>query len=206
MQDDIEIRNTALLVIDIVNACSHSRCERKKEDITYKKIREMVPRLKKLIAKYKDSGGKVIYVGCTPWDEKHLPRNIIELYKDPRCRYFSHDKTGFSEKFFEVVPEQDDIVITKNTYDAFANPGLDRFLKRNKIRFLIITGIFGDGCVHATIQGGFSAGYNFIILKDLIETTDLEIRQELQGLLKEYTWPMMFGKTINSDELFNMLK
>ena len=167
MQEDIKIRDTALLVIDIVNACSHPRCEGKKEGITYKKVREMVPRLKKFIAKYKDSGGKVIYVNCTSWDEKHLASNIIELYKDPRCRYFSPDKTGFSEKFFEVIPEQDDLVITKNTYDAFTNPGLNRFLKRNKIRFLIITGIFGDGCVHATIQGGFSAGYNFIILKDL---------------------------------------
>jgi len=60
--------------------------------------------------------------------------------------------------------------------------------------------------VHATIQGGFSAGFSFIILKDLIETTDLRVRQELQGLLKQYTWPVMFGKTIDSKDFFGLVE
>ncbi len=67
----------------------------------------------------------------------------MELYKDPNCRYYSNDKTGFSEKFYG--------------------------------------------------------------LKDLIETTDVKIRQDLQKLLKKYTWPVMFGKTINSEEFLKNL-
>tara|TARA_Y100000310_G_scaffold311282_1_gene357424 strand:- start:936 stop:1244 length:309 start_codon:yes stop_codon:yes gene_type:complete len=69
-----------------------------------------------------------------------------------------------------------------------------------------VAGVFGDGCVESTIQGGFSAGYNFIILKDLIETTDVPVRQRIQKLLKEYTWPVMFGKTIQTKDFFTVVK
>ena len=133
--------------------------------------------------------------------EKHLAKNIVELYKNPKCKYYSTDKTGFSEKFFQIKPQKDDLIITKTSYNAFTNIKLNQYLKKNKIKYVLVAGVFGDGCVHSTIEGGFSAGYNFIILKDLIETTDLAIRQKLQKLLKEYTWPTMFGKTINSKEL-----
>lgn len=197
----MKIKDTALLVIDMINSCADEACEMKRFNISYKKIRDMAPKLKTFIKKFKDDGGKVVYINCTPWNKEHLPKNLVELYKDPLCRYYSNDRTGFREKFFQVTPEKDDTIFTKNNYDAFTNPNLDKFLKTNKIKYLIITGIFGDGCVHSTIQGGFSKGYNFIILKDLIETTDVKIRQDIQRLFKKYTWPVMFGPTINSEEL-----
>ena len=170
-----------------------------------KKIRKMVPRLVKFIEEYKKLGGYVIYTGCVPWNKKSLAKNIVELYKDPKCRYYSKDKSGFAENFFVVEPEKNDIIITKNTYDAFTNPKLEKILKKRKTNHIIVTGIFGDGCVHASIQGGFSKGFNFIILKDLIETTDVKIRQKLQKSLKIYTWPIMFGKTLDSKELIKAL-
>ncbi len=205
MKSRIKVEDTVLLVVDVINSCCHQRCEIKKWNISFSKIREMVPKLKSFIAKYKKAGGQVVFVNCVPWDKKHLAKNLIELYKDPDCCYYSSDKTGFSEKFFEIVPEKNDTIITKNGYDAFTNPKLDKLLKRRRVKYVVITGIFGDGCVNSTIQGGFSKGYNFVILKNLIETTDVKIRQELQMLLKEFTWPKMFGKTINSDEFFKQL-
>ena len=86
------------------------------------------------------------------------------------------------------------------------NPELGNYLTEHKIKYVVIAGVFGDGCVSATIQGGFSAGYNFIILKDLIETTDSKTRQKIQRLLKEYSWPIMYGKTINSKDFFDFVE
>jgi nicotinamidase-related amidase len=74
------------------------------------------------------------------------------------------------------------------------------------VKYCVITGVFGDGCVNSTLQGGFSDGYNLIILKDLIETSDVKTRQKLQKLLKDYTRPVMFGKTINSECFFDLVK
>ena len=167
----------------------------------------MIPKLATFIAVYKKNGGNVIYTTCTPWTKEYLAKNIIELYNNnPQAYYYSKDKSGFPEQFFGVRPKKEDPIITKNSYDAFTNPQLEKILKKLKTTHLIITGIFGDGCVHATIQGGFSKGYNFFILKDLIETTDKKIRQQSQKILKEYTWPVMFGKTTTSKELWKEIK
>ncbi|MBU2615821.1 MAG: cysteine hydrolase, partial [Nanoarchaeota archaeon] len=199
------IKETALLIVDITNSCCHPKCEINKWNISFNKIRKMIPKLKNFISQYRKAGGKVIFVNCTSWKKEFLAKNLLELYKDPKCRYYSTDKSDFSERFFELAPQKSDLIVTKNTYDAFTNPKLGDFLKKQKIKYIAITGVFGDGCVESTIQGGFSAGYNFIILKDLIETTDVGIRQKLQKLLKEYTWPTMFGKTINSKSFFDFV-
>lgn len=200
--------NTALLIIDVVNSCCHKDSESPEWGIQFTKIRGMIPKLAKFIEQFrKEIGSQVFFVNITPWDKEHLAPNIIELYdNDPKTVYYSEDKTGFSEKFFELEPAKEDIVITKNTYSAFANPEFEKMLKEKGIQYLIIVGVFTDGCVLTTICDGFTKGLNFIILKDLIETTDVKIRQELQKILVEYTFPILYGKTITSKELLESWK
>ena len=191
--------NTALVVIDIVNDCAHKKCETPEWKIFYSKIRKMIPHLNDFISKYREAvGGLIIFVNITPWKKKYLPDNLNELYTDPKACYYSEDDSGFPEKFYLVSPKKEDFVVTKNNYDAFASKEFRDLLKQKKIRYLVVTGIFGDGCVLATICGGFSRGYNFVILKDLIETTDVPDRQEIQKLLKKFIWPFMYGRTITS--------
>lgn len=199
--------NSALLVIDIVNLCTHPKCETPEWNISFSKIRKMVPRLKTFIKKYREIvGAPIIFFNLTPWRKESLPDNLNELYTDPKARYYSKDDSGFPEKFYLLKPQEGDAVITKNSYDAFSSKKLNKFLKDRKIRYLVITGVFGDGCVMATICGGFSNGYNFVILKDLIETMDHKTRQDLQRLLKEFAWPIMYGKTINSEDFLKSWK
>lgn len=182
-------KNTALVVIDIVNSCCHEQCENPEWKITFSKIREMVPKLNNFIETFRNRiGGKVIFTNLTPWTKEHLPQNIQELYTDPQTTYYG-DGSDFENEFYVVRPKDEDVVITKNNYDAFSNPELEKILKENDIQYLVMTGAFTDGCVLSTICSGFSRGYNFVILKDLIETIDLKIRQELCEYLKDYTFP-----------------
>ncbi len=193
--------NTALLVIDPINSCAHERCETPEWNIHYTKIREMLPKLADFVVEYKKNfGGLVAYVKLTSWTKENLPKNIKTLYEDPKANYYSNDPSGFEELFHTVKPSEDDLVFIKNTYDAFSNEDLVKELNQRKIRYVVMTGIFTDGCVLATIVSGFSKGFNFVILKDLIETTDDPERQELQKLLIGFTFPVMYGKTITSAE------
>ncbi len=58
-------KNSALLVIDIINSCCSPKCENKKENISFGKIRAMIPKLSGFIQEYKKAGGSVIYINCT---------------------------------------------------------------------------------------------------------------------------------------------
>lgn len=204
---NINLDKTMLLVIDVINSCCDKKCEIKKWNITYSKIRKMVPKLEKFIVEYKEITKKpVIYIKTTPWTQKHVASNLIELYKDPACVYYSKDNTGNSEKFYLLKPEKEDYIFDKNTYDAFTNKKLEKLLKTNKIKYLIVVGVFADGCVNSTIINGFSKGYNFIILEDLVETTDNKDRQKIKQLLIKNTWKQMYGKVIKSNSLLKELK
>jgi nicotinamidase-related amidase len=199
----INSQNTALIVIDAVNGCCHKNCEDIERGITFSKIREMIPQLNNFIEKFRENiGGKIIFTNITPWTKEYLPKNIQELYADPATTYYG-DGSKFEEEFYIVNPKKEDTVVTKNNYDTFSNPEFDKILKENGIQYLVVTGVFTDGCVLATICGGFSHGYNFVVLKDLIETTDVKIRQELCKYLIDFTFPIMYGKTITSQELIN---
>jgi len=199
--------NTALIVIDIVNACAHKKCEDPEINVHFSKIRKMIPNLDKFIETYREKvNSLIIFVNITPWDKKHLPKNIQELYTDPNVEYYSDDDSGFPEEFYQVKPEKDDLIITKNTYDSFTNPELEKILKSKNIQYLVIAGIFTEGCVLSTIVNGFSAGFNFIILKDLIETADSQERQEISRLLKARVFPFLYGKTVTSDEFLEQHK
>lgn len=196
--------NTALLVIDVINSCAHEKCEIPEWDIHFSKIREMVPRLEKFIEEYRQRiGGLMIFGRTMPWQKEYLAHNVNELYEDERFSYYTRDRSGFAEEFYKVKPQNGDIVTDKNTNDALTNPELADELERRGIRYLLIVGVFTDGCVLATVIGGFSRGYNLIVLKDLVETTDSKTRQEIQKHLLEFTFPYMFARVTDSQQMLN---
>ncbi|MFA5746147.1 MAG: isochorismatase family cysteine hydrolase [archaeon] len=203
----IDLDNSVLLVIDVVNSCCSEKCEIKKWNITYKKIRKMIPNLERFIVNYKAITKRpVIYIKTTPWRKEFLTKNLIELYKNPDCNYYSLDKTGYSEELYLLKPTSKDYVLEKNTYDAFTNKNLEIILHKLKVKNIIIAGVFADGCVNSTIINGFSKGYNFIILEDLVETTDKKERQDIKNLLIKYTWRQMYGKIVKSKDLLRSLE
>jgi len=195
-------KNTALLIIDIVNGTCSQECETPEWGITFNEIREMVPRLAEFIKKYRaDINQNIYFINLTPWTKQFLPKNIQKLYEDPNVEYYGEG--GFEEEFYTLRPQNADTIITKNTYDAFTNPQLEQSLKERKIDTLIIAGVFTDGCVLSTIISGFSKGYNFFILQDMVETTDLPVRQRLQKDLLEYTLPTQYGKVMTGEQFLN---
>jgi len=197
------LSNSALLVIDVVNSCADEKYEDQERDIHYGKIRKMVPSLSSFITSYKQLGGTVILVTTVPWQEQYLPDNINELYRNnERARYWSRDTSGHAEQFYEI-PTDGATIFAKNSYDAFTCQDLVSTLEKMQIRYIIVAGVFGDGCVLATICGGFSRGYHFIIAKDLIETTDDKDRQVMQQRLKGTLWPLMYGTTVESSAILS---
>lgn len=203
----MNLENTALLIVDVINSCAHKEYEIPEWNIHFSKIRDMVPRLNAFIDQYrKQTGGLIIFGKTVPWRKEFLADNVNELYEDTRFSYYTKDTSGFAEQFYGITPHDDDLVIDKKNNDAFSNLKLVEELTKRGIRYVVTTGVFTDGCVLATVVGGFSKGYNSIVLSDLVETTDSATRQEIQKKLLEYTFPYLFARVITSQELLSNLR
>ena len=138
--------NTALIVIDPINSCAHEKCEHPQRNIRFSKIRSMLSRLNSFIDKYREEiGGLVVVTTTVPWKKEFLPDNLNELYSDPNANYYSQDHSGFDEQFYGIYPLKDDLIITKNTYDAFADDKLLEELHKRNIQYIVVTGVFSDG-------------------------------------------------------------
>lgn len=199
--------NTALLIVDIINSCTHKKCEIPEWNVTFGKVRQMVPRLDTFISDFRQRfTGPVIFGRTKPWQKEYLAHNINELYEDDKYLYYTPDRSGFAESFYLIKPQPDDIVTDKNTNDALTDPRLLRQLEQRGIRYIAVTGVFTDGCVLATVIGGFTKGYNMIVLKDLVETTDSPQRQRIQEDLLSYTFPYMFARVTDSKELLHNIE
>jgi nicotinamidase-related amidase len=203
---EITPESSVLLVVDVINSCAHPDYEDAARYIHFSRIRETVPRLSSFITAYRALGGRVVLTTTVPWRQSFVAENIDELYRESEdARYWTSDESGRAELFYGI-PTEGAAVFTKNSYDAFSNDELVRALEEMGARHIIVAGIFGDGCVMASISGGFSKGYRFVIAEDLIETTDDEERQQLQRLLKKRTWPLMYGPTVSSNEILDFLR
>ncbi|MDH5460699.1 MAG: hypothetical protein OEX09_00515 [Candidatus Bathyarchaeota archaeon] len=51
-----------LIVVDLVNSCCSEKFERPEIDITFSRIRRMVPRLREFADEYRRLGGRIIWV------------------------------------------------------------------------------------------------------------------------------------------------
>jgi len=57
---------------------------------------------------------------------------------------------------------------SKNKADAFSNPDLATFLSQQNINELIVTGVFVEGCVSATVYGALTRSFKVIVVNDAV--------------------------------------
>ena len=196
-----------LIVIDMIRSCCSRKFERPEWNISFSKIREMIPRLKKFTDIYRTLGGQTVWVRTTPWTKEYLPKNINRLYhENPDATFYTTHDVDESIEFYEGIEIQpEDMVFTKNTYSAFADPSLLQFMQEQKEDTCLIAGVFSGGCVNATIVDGFTKGLFTIILSDLVGTMDRKQRQEQQHQLLTDVWPLMYGHVMTSQEFLRRL-
>lgn len=103
--------NTTLLIVDVINSSAHEKCEIPKWGIHFTKIRKMVPKLNKFVKEFRKTiDGTIIFSKTCPWRKEYLADNINELYGDKRFAYYNKDTSGFSEQFYDIKPEEGDLV------------------------------------------------------------------------------------------------
>ncbi len=196
-----------LIVVDVVQSCCSKKFERPEIDITFNRIRKMIPRLIEFTNEYRRLGGKIIWIRSTSWREEYLPKNINRLYREnPYATFYTeHNVEESVELYGGISPRETDEIFTKNTYSAFVDVDLQNLFQENQWDTYLLSGVFAEACVNATLIDGFTKGLFTIILSDLVETMDDEEQQTHKKHLITHQWPLMYGHVMTSNEFLKKL-
>ena len=73
------------------------------------------------------------------------------------------------------------IVFEKQTYDAFTNPALEEWLKKNKVTEAWVYGVVGNICVEAAVTGLRKLGITTYVFENAVTWMDMEAGVFCQG-------------------------
>ena len=73
-----------------------------------------------------------------------------------------------------LAPETGDVVLQKNTYDAFYNTRLETILKERRVEQVVITGVLTHMCCETTARSAFCRGFEVYVPVDAVASTTRE--------------------------------
>jgi len=179
-------RDTALIVIDVQKDFCVKGSAYNKSGYPVEHNMVLAKKINKAIRQFRDKNFLVYYV---------LSNYDNFLINGDKCK-FCLSKSAGSESY--LPEEQADRVIIKKTHDGFYNTKLNFFLKKDKIKNIIVAGISTSVCVDSTARSAICRGYNVIILSDHVASRNNNFHRITLNNFKKN-----FGKV---DILRNLLK
>ena len=100
-----------------------------------------------------------------------------------------------------LEPVGDDVVFTKYTYSCFSHTELETWLKKKRIRTVIICGTCTDWCVDSTIRDAYHKDYNVVVLADGVSTyPHAGAEPETWNTILLDLWGEGFGRGVKAEE------
>ena len=191
----IDPQKTALVIIDM------QEYQIRKEWALYKAVNNFVPGLLdyfvaqvndvvepniiRLIGAFRENGLKIVYTKFSSFSKdggdlapglKRMNNLTKNAYGEPSFPYFDHPA---SEIVQSLKPEDNDLIIVKNTSSAFASTNLDDILKNMGIEHLIVAGVVTNMCIEGTARIGSELGFYVKIVEDACTAWTPEIHNVL---------------------------
>lgn len=145
-----------------------------------------VPKIKLLIEACRSQDVPIIFTCCIYHPEGYDAGLIPEVP-------MGMARAGMDELFREVdifeelSPQSDDVIIVKQTYNAFFNTNLEHTLRGMGRDTLIICGTMTNYCCGATARDGFFRGFRIVFGSDVNATDDPSLHEaELKTLRRGY--------------------
>ena len=156
-------KNTALVLIDLQNGVVRMDLAHPVQDVLANAVR--------LINAFRAKGLPIVIVNVDPWDSALVNARVERplLPHDPEQRkkaLQAYEASGFSNIVPEIVIEPHDILITKQTWNAFTNPALHTELQKHAITGIVLAGVSASVGVEGTARAACEHGYNLSFALD----------------------------------------
>jgi nicotinamidase-related amidase len=164
--------NQALFIVDIQNDFTGPHA---KMPIDKAQADEIIENINKLIEKTQRLRLTVTYIGneYSLFDPLNIFRNFATI-KGSEGANLDPKLMVINQNYF-----------TKSKSDAFSNPELIKFLKKNEIGEVLVAGVYAEACILQTIKGAIKNGLHVKVLADGIGTKSQEKRQMCLKRYKE---------------------
>lgn len=187
---------TAVIVVDVQNDYCHPEGALPSSGCDVSGVPDMVSKLKQLLISARAHGAPVIFIqtlhenatDSEAWTTRSMGRSAKV------CRTGS-----WGAEFYEVRPEDVDIVVHKHRYSAFVNTRLDSVLKTLKIETLIMTGVSTNVCVESTARDGFMLDYHIVLVKDACASYSAAAHEMTLENIEGY-----FGKVCRTEDIVSV--
>ena len=151
---------------------------------------ELLDRIKRLYEFAKNEGIEIILT-------KHChEENILARWWNDKMKC-----DDISTAILEEMKKYGNMIIKKNTYNAFLGTELEEYLKNKNIETLIITGVMTHLCCETTAREAFNRGFNVIFPIDGTITQNEELHECTLRSISHG-----FGVVISIERLLEWLK
>jgi ureidoacrylate peracid hydrolase len=207
-QIEMDLKRTALLVIDMQNAfvSKGGMFDLSGKDMDY--IARTVKPNRNIINAAGEKGVKVVYavhrISADMKETGPMSRFSMtpERLKNPEIRNGSIlEGTWGTEIIEELKPLEDEMVIVKRRFGAFSGTELDMMLRTFDIRYLIFTGVATNVCVETSLREASQLQYLPVLVSDACAATEPSCQQPSINNIKE-----IFGWVTTSDVILEALK
>ncbi|MBT2695460.1 isochorismatase family protein [Bacillus sp. ISL-55] len=123
-----------------------------------------------------------------------------------------HHRNRLGTEFKESIQPMDgEIIFTKNVNSGFIGTELEAYLKQNKVKSVVITGLSTQHCVSTTTRMSGNLGFNTFLVSDAIaafEITDHKGVRHTADSIQEHELAMLqkeFATIMTTDEIISQI-
>jgi ureidoacrylate peracid hydrolase len=184
--------NPALLVIDMQNDFVGEGGV-----LEVQNIRDNIGKYKNFIDRVRETGSPIIFTRHG-FDPEKNPQESKKSFK-LREKGLRKGSDGW-QIFEELKPQEGDIIIDKNRFDAFFGTDLNNILRERKIDTVIVTGTMTEICCESTARSAMFYDYNMIFCSDLTFSSNKENQKNTLEVMEKH-----FGEVKSSEEILIIL-
>ena len=203
--DALDLKTTALVVIDMQNAFVHEKGTLGVSGVNTKRLAAIVPAMKTLIERCQAAGMPVIWTV-----QEHFQQDAVRAKKKLAAHTAKRKQVSALAGSWdaEVVQELKELaalnpsyVVTKHRFGAFYATRFEQVLRMLGTQTLLITGTTTNACVETTIREAYLRDYDVVAITDCISGVSDEWEQ---AALK--VWRQYFAECAESADVLSWLE
>jgi maleamate amidohydrolase len=180
--------DVALLVLDIQKGFISDKA---RMPVAKHQIEPMLVSVNKIVEKADNQGIPVVYIG-----NEYKPTQFIVNFFTRKSAVKGSEGAELDDRLLKV----NDIYFSKNKGNALSNSELVSYLTTKKVKHIVITGLFAEGCVAATALDSIRRNFTVTVVRDAVGSANDTKREKSLNYLNSKGIDI-----IDSSELFKSL-